>query len=132
MTGQVQLRSFHLSTDHTEIPESALKNPKESDSLFDGRFRATNVWNKIIRRFRSGMPVKRHLRQLRIFENCFTGREAVDFMMNELPKIIHDGREITRFNCSKLLGIYMNMELFRSVRGKCDDNEEFKENELYR
>ncbi|OZC06032.1 hypothetical protein X798_06982, partial [Onchocerca flexuosa] len=29
--------------------------------------------------------------------------------MKELPKIIHDGREITRFNCSKLLGIYMNI-----------------------
>lgn len=51
----------------------------------------------MIRRFLSGMPVKRHRRQLRIFDDCFTGREAVDFMMNELPKFIHDGREITRW-----------------------------------
>lgn len=50
----------------------------------------------MIRRFRSGMPVKRHRRQLRIFDDCFAGREAIDFMMNELPKFIHDGREITR------------------------------------
>ncbi|EFO27879.2 hypothetical protein LOAG_00601 [Loa loa] len=132
MTGHVQLRGFRVSADHSDIPESTMKSPKENDSLFEGRFRATRVWNGMIRRFRNGMPVKRHRRQLRIFDGCFAGREAVDFMMNELPKFIHDGREITRSSCSKLLAIYMSMGLFCSVRGKCDDNEVFKESELYR
>ncbi|CAG9530020.1 unnamed protein product [Cercopithifilaria johnstoni] len=131
MTGHVQLRSFRVPADHTVLPETAMKNSKDS-SLFEGRFRATRVWNGMIRRFRSGMPIKRHRRQLRVFDDCFTGREAVDFMMNELPKFIHDGREITRSNCSKLLDMYMNMGLFCNVRGKYDDNEAFKENELYR
>ncbi|MCP9263626.1 DEP domain-containing protein 1A [Dirofilaria immitis] len=132
MTGYVQLRGFRVSVDRTASPDTMMKSPKEGDSLFEGRFRATRVWNGMIRRFRSGMSVKRHRRQLRIFDDCFTGREAVDFMMNELPKFIHDGREITRSNCSKLLCIYMNMGLFYTVRGKSDDNEVFKENELYR
>ncbi|VDK83302.1 unnamed protein product [Litomosoides sigmodontis] len=132
MTGYVQLRGFRVSAEHTAVPETTMKSPKEGSSLFEGRFRATRVWNGMIRRFRSGMPVKRHRRQLRIFDDCFTGREAVDFMMNELPKFIHDGREITRSNCSRLLGMYLNMGLFCTVRGKCDDVEVFKESELYR
>uniref|UniRef100_A0A0R3RS43 DEP domain-containing protein n=1 Tax=Elaeophora elaphi TaxID=1147741 RepID=A0A0R3RS43_9BILA len=132
MTGHVQLRGFRVSTDHTAAQETTMKSPKEDSSLFEGRFRATRVWNGMIRRFRSGMPLKRHRRQLRVFDDCFAGREAVDFMMNELPKFINDGREITRFNCSKLLDIYMNMGLFCTVRGKYDDNEAFKESELYR
>ncbi|VBB30258.1 unnamed protein product [Acanthocheilonema viteae] len=132
MTGHVQLRGFRVSADHTAVPKGMMKSPEEDNSLFEGRFRATRVWNGMIRRFRSGMPVKRHRRQLRVFDGCFAGREAVDFMMNELPKFIHDGREITRSNCSKLLGTYMNMGLFCTVRGKYDDNEAFKESELYR
>uniref|UniRef100_A0A1I8ELI8 DEP domain-containing protein n=1 Tax=Wuchereria bancrofti TaxID=6293 RepID=A0A1I8ELI8_WUCBA len=132
MTCHVQLRGFRISADHTAVPDTTMKNSNEGDSLFEGRFRATRVWNGMIKRFRSGMPVKRHRRQLRIYDDCFTGREAVDFMMNELPKFIHDGREITRSNCSKLLGMYLSMGLFCTVRGKWDDSEVFKESELYR
>lgn len=132
MTCHVQLRGFRVSADHTAVPDTTMKNSNEGDSLFEGRFRATRVWNGMIKRFRSGMPVKRHRRQLRIYDDCFTGREAVDFMMNELPKFIHDGREITRSNCSKLLGMYLSMGLFCTVRGKWDDSEVFKESELYR
>lgn len=50
-----------------------------------------------MRRFRSGMQLKRHRRQLRTYDDCFTGREAVDFLMNELPKFISENEEITRF-----------------------------------
>uniref|UniRef100_A0A915PT49 DEP domain-containing protein n=1 Tax=Setaria digitata TaxID=48799 RepID=A0A915PT49_9BILA len=128
MAGHVQLRGFRVSNGHGATAET----PEERDSLFEGRFRATRVWNGMIRRFRSGMQLKRHRRQLRIFDDCFTGREAVDFMMKELPKFIYDGREVTRFNCSKLLSIYLNMGLFCAVRGKFDSSEPFKENELYR
>lgn len=48
-------------------------------------------------RFHDGMPRKRHRRYLRSFDNCFTGEEAVEFLMNELPKLLSEKKDITRF-----------------------------------
>ncbi|VDO33270.1 unnamed protein product [Haemonchus placei] len=39
------------------------------------------------------MPVKRHRRQLTSFENSFTGKEAVDFLLILLPRLIFEGRQ---------------------------------------
>lgn len=132
MAGHVQLKGFRSSADATVTIASKTTGEESADSIFGGRFRATRVWNGMLKRFRSGMPVKRHRRQLRVYDDCFTGREAVDFLMGELPKFIQDGKTITRSNCSKLLSIYLSMGLFCAVRGKLDTNEPFRENELYR
>ncbi|VDM98174.1 unnamed protein product [Thelazia callipaeda] len=142
MTDRVQLRGFRTSTNNSAL-DSNINIQHDGSSIFEGRFRATRVtlqiflicslqWNGMIKRFRSAMPVSRHRRQLRFFDDCFAGREAVDFLMNELPKFVHDGREVTRVNCSKLLSLYLHMGLFCSVRGKTGNNGIFKENELYR
>uniref|UniRef100_A0A1I7XQI3 DEP domain-containing protein n=1 Tax=Heterorhabditis bacteriophora TaxID=37862 RepID=A0A1I7XQI3_HETBA len=63
----------------------------------NGKFRATRLWNDIVLRFRTDMPLKRHRRQLTFFDNSFTGREAVDFLMVELPRLLLEGREVDSF-----------------------------------
>ncbi|VDK80271.1 unnamed protein product [Gongylonema pulchrum] len=63
-------------------------------------------WNGMLRRFRTAMPLKRHRCQLGWFDDSFTGREAVDFLINELQKLIQDRNEMTRL----VLLIY---EIFR-------------------
>lgn len=41
------------------------------------------------------MPLKKHRRQLKIFNETFTGREAVDYLYNILPGILLN-KECTR------------------------------------
>jgi hypothetical protein len=48
-------------------------------------------WKWIMTRFWREMPVKKHRRQLRVFEDTFTGTEAVDFMMSLLPNLPGEG-----------------------------------------
>lgn len=42
------------------------------------------------------MPLARHRRQLRVFNDTFTGKDAVDFLYNFLPSL-YTNRECTRF-----------------------------------
>ncbi|VDM70342.1 unnamed protein product [Strongylus vulgaris] len=60
------------------------------------KYRATTLWNNIVRHFREEMPVKRHRRQLTYFDDSFTGKEAVDFLMVLLPRLILEGRQVDR------------------------------------
>uniref|UniRef100_F1KV77 DEP domain-containing protein 1A n=1 Tax=Ascaris suum TaxID=6253 RepID=F1KV77_ASCSU len=135
MAGRVRLRAFRsgLPVDgNDKTNEEKHVTDNKSESVFEGRFKATRLWNGIMRRFRSGMQLKRHRRQLRTYDDCFTGREAVDFLMNELPKFISENKEITRKNCALLLSKFMAHRLFCAVRGESDVTEPFKESELYR
>uniref|UniRef100_A0A0K0DCB4 DEP domain-containing protein n=1 Tax=Angiostrongylus cantonensis TaxID=6313 RepID=A0A0K0DCB4_ANGCA len=60
------------------------------------KYKATALWNNIVRRFREELPVKRHRRQLTYFEDSFTGKEAVDFLMVLLPRLLFEGRQVDR------------------------------------
>lgn len=135
MPVKVRLMSFRNellgSAQSYEISPKESVQKEKTDSAFEGQFKATRKWNGIIRRFRNGMPKKRHRRQLKIYEDCFTGREAVDFLMNELPKFTSKGKDITRSNCMLLLEKFMGIGLLSSVRGNTNEHE-VKENEIYR
>ncbi|VDM56825.1 unnamed protein product [Angiostrongylus costaricensis] len=61
-----------------------------------GKYKATALWNNIVRHFREELPVKRHRRQLTYFEDSFTGKEAVDFLMVLLPRLLFEGRQVDR------------------------------------
>ncbi|MFH4983564.1 hypothetical protein AB6A40_010273 [Gnathostoma spinigerum] len=75
---------------------SSKKRADSEENLFEGQFKATKIWNGILNRFHDTMPLKRHRRQFKTYEACFTGKEAVDFLLEELPSFISGGREITR------------------------------------
>jgi hypothetical protein len=57
-------------------------------------------WNDIVRVFRTGMPISRHWRQLRSFDDCFTASEAVDWLLDFLHQHHEYGTEITRYSIS--------------------------------
>ncbi|VDL65473.1 unnamed protein product [Nippostrongylus brasiliensis] len=60
------------------------------------------------------MPLKRHRRQLTYFEESFTGKEAVDFLMDLLPRLIFEGRQVDRcaeFSFLRVFVIYISSSL---------------------
>uniref|UniRef100_A0A0N5ANJ5 DEP domain-containing protein n=1 Tax=Syphacia muris TaxID=451379 RepID=A0A0N5ANJ5_9BILA len=116
----------------TPKPRKCLEEINDAEA-FEGRFKATRMWNGVMKRFRSGMPLKRHRKLMFSYEDSFTGREAVDFLMNELPKFYSAEKRITRSNCHMLLKKFIDAGLFLSVRAKENEVEDaFRENEVYR
>ena len=43
----------------------------------EGPWRATRLWNSIVKTLHEGMPRKKHRKHLRTFEDCFTANEAI-------------------------------------------------------
>ncbi|WKX96097.1 hypothetical protein Q1695_012506 [Nippostrongylus brasiliensis] len=116
--------------DHRKLPE---KIPLRHSSLKDaapayGRYRATTLWNNIIRHFREEMPLKRHRRQLTYFEESFTGKEAVDFLMDLLPRLIFEGRQVDRSNCVTLLQKFLDQGIIERTRANANEKPLFKDN----
>uniref|UniRef100_A0A7E5A1X6 DEP domain-containing protein n=1 Tax=Panagrellus redivivus TaxID=6233 RepID=A0A7E5A1X6_PANRE len=64
---------------------------------------ATQRWNLILSVFYEQMPLKRHWRCLWPYDDTFSGREAVDFLANTLPKLVINEKPIVRAQCFKLL-----------------------------
>ncbi|GMR36718.1 hypothetical protein PMAYCL1PPCAC_06913, partial [Pristionchus mayeri] len=85
----------------------------DSTNEYSNQFKATQTWNKIAREFRAKMPTKKHWRQLRSFENSFTGKEATDFMLTILPGLLPNKKEITRESCVSLLQKFADNNLFK-------------------
>uniref|UniRef100_A0A0K0DVV1 DEP domain-containing protein n=1 Tax=Strongyloides stercoralis TaxID=6248 RepID=A0A0K0DVV1_STRER len=83
-------------------------------------FKATNLLNLIKSKFITDMPLKKHRCYLRIYENSFTGKEAVNFMLEILPSIISKKVVLNRSNCEQLLTFLMNRNIFYNVRKEFD------------
>ncbi|CAJ0606905.1 unnamed protein product [Cylicocyclus nassatus] len=92
------------------------------------KYRATTLWNNIIRHFREEMPVKRHRRQLTYFDDSFTGKEAVDFLMELLPRLILEGRQVDRSNCTTLLQKFIDQSFIKKARAGANEKEPFRDN----
>uniref|UniRef100_A0A0N4ZGA4 DEP domain-containing protein n=1 Tax=Parastrongyloides trichosuri TaxID=131310 RepID=A0A0N4ZGA4_PARTI len=88
-------------------------------------FKATTMWNDIQSVFRKKMPLRKHRIYLRYYDDSFTGKEAVDFLLEELPSILIKKKEISRTSCEQLLQLLMNKKLFYNVRNEMDT--EFKD-----
>uniref|UniRef100_A0A914VSJ9 DEP domain-containing protein n=1 Tax=Plectus sambesii TaxID=2011161 RepID=A0A914VSJ9_9BILA len=99
-----------------------------------GKFKATMMWNEILCAFCKDMPVKKHRRQLKSFENTFTGSEGVDFLLRQLADrndFNGENRTISRLNAVALLNKFYLQGVFEIVRpteksGFRDDNTLYK------
>ena len=60
-------------------------------------------WNDTVRAFHNGMPVAKHWRGLRQYENCFTSAEAVDWLNGHLKSDPNFGPSVTKDQTVKLL-----------------------------
>ncbi|KJH49340.1 domain found in Dishevelled, Egl-10, and Pleckstrin [Dictyocaulus viviparus] len=121
-----------MSKDTTPISRntatrSSDKTPSRCNN-HGSKYKATTLWNNIIRHFRDELPVKRHRRQLTYFEDSFTGKEAVDFLMVLLPRLIFEGRQVDRSNCTTLLQKFLDQGFIKGVRSNLNEKDVFKDN----
>uniref|UniRef100_A0A0K0DYS0 DEP domain-containing protein n=2 Tax=Strongyloides stercoralis TaxID=6248 RepID=A0A0K0DYS0_STRER len=102
--------SKYASIINKENLGTAIKNP----------FKATSIWNDIENTFKKNMPLKKHRAYFSYYEESFTGKEAVDFMIEVLPNILIKKKEISRQSCEQLLQLLMNKKIFYNVRNEMD------------
>ena len=59
----------------------------EGNLVEEGPWRATRLWNSIVRSLHEGdLPQKKHRKHLRTFEDCFTASEALGNFLNPVQK----------------------------------------------
>ena len=97
-----------------------------------GPWRATRLWNDIIRQFRGGMPVKKHRYKMKTYENCFSSSDAVEWLHNHLQTNDNFGPEVTREQTTQLLKKLYRAGIIENARGE-EAKDQFKESgELYK
>ncbi|XP_014663453.1 PREDICTED: uncharacterized protein LOC106806114 [Priapulus caudatus] len=82
-----------------------------------GPYRATKLWNDVVRSFRASMPLKKHRRSMRYYDNCFTPSDAVEWLHGHLQENPIFGRDVTRQQITQLLEKFYKCGVFEDVRG---------------
>ena len=100
------------------------------DALTAGPWRATRLWNEIIRSFYSGMPRKKHRIRMKSVEQCFTGHEALDWLHKNLKKNPNFGCDVSREQTLLLLEKILRSGVM--VPALDNDLDHFSTAELYR
>ena len=75
----------------------------DGGGVISGPWRATRLWNEIVRSFHAGMPCKRHRVRMKTVENCFSGAEAVDWLHKSLKKNPNFGQDVSKEQTVQLL-----------------------------
>ncbi|KAG1676203.1 DEP domain-containing protein 1A [Nymphon striatum] len=84
-------------------------------------------WNDMIRTFRSEMPRRKHRRHMRQYDTCFTGSEAVTWLLLYLRSNHNFGPHITRIQTVQLLHKFHKSGVFEDVRGFKSTRENFQD-----
>ncbi len=90
-------------------------------------------WNEALRIFNNGVPQKRHWRQLRKYENCFTSAEATNWLHSQHKENPQFGPAVSNEQIQQLLCKFLKagvFEDFRDIGTKTDDR--IETNGLYR
>lgn len=75
-----------------------------STKIAPGPYRATKLWNGIVRKFREEMQCKKHRRHFKAYTQCFTASDATDFLHEILKRNPNLGKDVTRQQVSWYLG----------------------------
>lgn len=103
-----------------------------STDVSQGPYRATKLWNEVVRLFRCGMPTKRHWYQFKAFHDTFSGSEAADWLHDCLKNNNNFGTQVTREQTIRLLCKFLKNHVIEEISGKWG-SEEFNDNkQLYR
>uniref|UniRef100_H3BCF0 DEP domain-containing protein 7 n=1 Tax=Latimeria chalumnae TaxID=7897 RepID=H3BCF0_LATCH len=91
---------------------------KAPDATFAHRpFRATYIWSSIIKVLQTQVEVKRRRHNLRYYNECFTGSDAVDVILAHLIQSNYFGNaEISRSKVVRVCQTLMDHKIFESVR----------------
>ncbi|XP_021939374.1 DEP domain-containing protein 1A-like isoform X1 [Zootermopsis nevadensis] len=99
-----------------------------------GPYKATKMWNEMVETFRNGIPLKRHRRHIKVYDNCFTGQEAVNWFQSVLQNNLHLGSIVTREQTVQLLNKFLKAGVFQHISASTpfDIHYQFlKEGDLY-
>ncbi|XP_057374613.1 DEP domain-containing protein 1B-like isoform X3 [Daphnia carinata] len=89
----------------------------ETPKPITGPYRATRLWNEALRIFNNGVPQKRHWRQLKQYDNCFTATEATNWLHSQLKENSHFGPSVSKEQTQQLLSKFLKAGVFEDVRG---------------
>lgn len=73
------------------------------------------------------MPLKKHKKNMRTYESCFSSTEAVDWLHKNLQKNPNFGADVTKEQTTLLLKKLFRAGIIENVREDAND-EEFKVN----
>ena len=82
--------------------------------------------------FRNGIPLKRHRRHIKVYEKCFTGQEAINWLQDVLrnnPCVVNN---ISKDQTVQLLNKFLKAGVLRNVNCSSEMQEYIKERELYK
>ncbi|XP_068082199.1 DEP domain-containing protein 1A [Anabrus simplex] len=104
-----------------------------ADLKYSGPYRATKLWNEMVYTFRNGMPLKRHRRHIKVYEECFSGVEAVRWFHAALQRNPSIGPDISKEQVVQLLNKFLKAGIFETVSSSSSNEaHQFKENgDLY-
>jgi hypothetical protein len=91
-------------------------------------------WNEMVETFQNGIPLKRHRRHIKVYDNCFTGQEAINWFQSILQNNLHLGNIVTREQTIQLLNKFLKAGVFRNINASSpfDIHYQFlKEGDLY-
>ncbi|CAB3408388.1 unnamed protein product [Caenorhabditis bovis] len=98
---------------------------------FDDQFKATRLFDEIVWNFRKNLPLKNNRHYMTVIENSFTGKKAVDFLMEELPKMMPD-KKITRENMISLMKMMQEWKIVSdAVTKENNEKKKFQETRIY-
>jgi hypothetical protein len=60
------------------------------------QYKATQLWQEIIEKFRRGMPLSKHRLRMKTIEDSFTGSEAIEWMTLYLQTSGHFESAVTK------------------------------------
>ncbi|XP_053393922.1 DEP domain-containing protein 1B-like isoform X2 [Mercenaria mercenaria] len=98
------------------------------DQLTSGPYRATLLWNGLIRNFRSDIPLGRHRRYMKTYDDCFVASDAVEWLHQYLKKNPNFGTDVSRAQSVQLLQKLHKAKVFEDVRGQKHNRGEFTDN----
>ncbi|KAJ9582988.1 hypothetical protein L9F63_022673 [Diploptera punctata] len=101
------------------------------DGKIYGPYKATKLWNEMVELFRSGIPLKKHRRHIKIYENCFTGQEAANWFQTVLKNNPSVGSSITKEQTIQLLNKFLKAGVFQNVNPSSELQQFLKEGDLY-
>jgi hypothetical protein len=97
---------------------SSLSSSETSCSGYDGAvFRATDVWKKLIKEFRKGIPLKKKRCRMKFYEESFSGAEAIEWMQKHLQSSGTFG-DVSKTQVTKLLEKFLEFKVISEVREK--------------
>ncbi|XP_052775125.1 DEP domain-containing protein 1B-like isoform X2 [Mya arenaria] len=95
------------------------------EQLTSGPYRATLLWNGLIRAFRSDIQLSRHRRYMKTYDDCFVATDAVEWLHQYLKKNPNFGADVSRVQAIQLLKKLHKARVFEDVRGSKHNRGEF-------